>query len=1293
MNIKKQKTKNSKKAIFYTMDALLASMLLIGAILLIYGVYSPEDTEIEQQTFISQDVLTIISELKINEINNSFVYEEILNGNITDINNSVLDQIGEYWALGQPLKAQRLLGEIVNSSIPNNYGLNTTMGNKTLFLQEINSKINSVAANRMISGIEEGKPILGSSGTSYLKKINDKKTSTYAYFGGFVGQGNITKMVYLTNLTVTKMVLELDVATLGTFQLKINGQYCNSSVGVSMFIPSNSNSSSDYWDITSCNSSLIIGENAFVFYFTDLGNAYISGGYIKIDYETDAFLDSTYDDYKLEKISGIDGAVNLYDSFYVPGELTNLSIYLHYKINTSTVQNTFFMTVGNKTVLLDNVSNGEVTVNLTDANLSMLNYLDFNQTTMPFRIGFENITLQSVIISTGEGFGDIIVTTDVSGSMNWEFDSSDLGVNIVDCSNPNLYDLTTRRLSVARCVNKIFVNDVLANTTLNRVGLVSYSDFTRRIFNLTNNQDALNTEINTYTAGGNTCIACGLVSAYNVLSTAPAPQLHNDIWKYDQLHQTIPQDNAWHKYDFEDSSWPQGNAPFGYKVAGINTVLSSNNLSVDLWEYHSASLYNDIEGPPNDFTSGRLNNTGNTYGLNITGNDGWDNATGVYGGNNTGVTIAGISSGMLRINIAGIGSRQISAGSYGIQFNVTGEMKSIVDSGGYVVVSFYYSWDDNSGSPFETDDQVWIKARLTDKNNLQTYLGTNVDSSHQGSDSSNDVWAEDNPDTDFDGVFTEDISSIIVSNGVGEYYLDLGGKLSRNGNSVNNVESGIFRFDNVQIIFVDKIHDTYYRNSFNMYNLTRFSDASLYVSSDNNAEVYLNNNLIDNETLNHTRSYWNRNGISVDMSNFVEGENVLAVKLRNNDNVSGFLDIELRANMTERQSAIVIMSDGDANVCINDWSGAAASNCSACNGGPCCPNSATGELNVRCPNIPGLWTALNQLVNISCYIHNTYDVSMYSVAFGTQITPAGTLALNLSAACDNSSHFYTTNNVSAIADIYQDIASSIVSGFSSRESQAIVFSGGTFAESTLYPDSYIAYNYNSSVMPPVTGEIEVSFESQKFSNCTEIINIPEGVRVIDAKITSYSGPHWTDYLSIDGIEVYNLSHYGSEYVALGDPFIIQIPPSYLNESKDYIITLRTADDPNSDTNCSLNNSFIYTAYIPSTIERSGVLPEVIGCKWNVESEGGGIAEIFVPPTYTGSKICNYTNISQTYNVNSNFTDAYDYAAYRIFKQLDIDDDGRIIVSLAQEDLEVVVLTVGGLPYMWGPSLIRLEVWQ
>jgi hypothetical protein len=253
-----------------------------------------------------------------------------------------------------------------------------------------------------------------------------------------------------------------------------------------------------------------------------------------------------------------------------------------------------------------------------------------------------------------------------------------------------------------------------------------------------------------------------------------------------------------------------------------------------------------------------------------------------------------------------------------------------------------------------------------------------------------------------------------------------------------------------------------------------------------------------------------------------------------------------------------------------------------------------------------------------------------------------------------------------------------------------VITGGNVSASNLYRDSYISYNYTPVAQISELNEISVEIQSKQFENCSAQVNIPDGVTIVDAKVTSYSGLHWTRVLKINSNVVYNLTGYDSNYIRLGDPYIIQASGLVNGDNQIYI---DTGDDSQNSTGCSPNNTLIYTALIPSVVSRSEVVSNKTGCKWIVESETGGLQTVSIPSTYTGAKTCYYTNFNMTYNDSSEFDDAYDLAVFTIFRQLDVDGNGKIIVSLASEDLEVIVLTVGGLPYMWGPSLMKLEVWQ
>jgi len=1283
----------SRKGFMFTFDAVLAATLLIGGLLIISHHLVSEHPK-ENLEYITMDVLSTLSELNMSEIDSSF--RTINLSNSADVNISVLEQIGTYWAKGETTYSTSLASQVLSNILPSGMGFNLSMqGNVSvaehvLFNQSQLEVTNLVVGQRMITGIVNGSPLTGSTSSAYLRRVDDKRTSSFVYFGGFIGQGNITALFNLGNVSITNIKLEMDVALGSNFSLIINGGQCNTSTGEPIFNGQTPNLVADTWNITNCQGLMREGQNNITFIFMNISSAYIQGGYLKIMYTTDEFQENSITNTGITNIPGIDGVVNLYDSFYVPGNLSNLAIYLHYKVNTSGNTNNFYMTIGNTTIFYDNTTIGENTVTYTDANLIMLDYETLSQSTVPIRIGFENLTFET-IITNASGFGDVVLTTDLSTSMDADF-NGDSGTDR-SCSNPLLFDPTTEKVAVAKCLDKNFTRDILRNNSLNRVALAPYSTTTISIIGLTNDLTQLNNSINGYAANGNTCTACSVVDSIYLFTT----QLNTDTWKYWADSQFSSSPASWNQISFDDSLWPSGNTPFGYNVAGVVTTLNKTApVYANLWENNG-----DVSGPPADFSSGTLNTTGNTYGWNA-GNDGWDWKTGAYGGNSTNVSIDGLYSlggdYKLRIFIGGSpadGTRHISDGSYGIQFNVTQEMYNIIQNGGIANFSFKWNWTGCSkcNNTKANDSSIWIKARITNTTNGTIYLGSILDFAK---DNTNDVFWTNKTNTSYSNYSSYNITSYIKAPGI--YYLDFGGKFNRNMTNRN----GTFYFDDTQLNFsTNNIGKTYYRNTFQIENISNLSNAVLYVASNNNALVYINGIMVDNDTKSHTYSNWNR---FVNAQGYLQaGSNVIAVQLNNNDSSSGFFDLELRANVGNRQNALVIMSDGGASYCVTAWNGTESSNnCNECGGRACCPNSLTGQLNETCPdyasldggssfNVYGWERPIEQLYNISCYLNNKYNIGIFAVAFGSGLSDDGIKSLNMSAACDNATHFYNANNVSGLSNIYQSIASSILSGFLATQSQVILFSGGSFAPSTLYPDSYISYNFTPIVSPATPDEIEVVFESPKFTDCDPQVNIPSGLRVVDAKIVSYSGIHWTDYLNVNGNEAYDLSEYNPSYVRLGDPFIVQIPPNYLIPGLNDFI-LKTGDDPITNTNCSSNNSFIYTAFVSSSTARSPVVEHAIGCNWTIQFEDDTFSNKKIPATYSGSNICNYTaNDHSITPVIEN--DAYNLAVYNMLKLLDLGDNGKVFVNLEATDIEIVITTVSSVPYLWGPTIVKAMVWQ
>jgi hypothetical protein len=334
----------SKKGFLFTLDALFASIILVGGLLLISQHLLTEAPK-EHLEYLSTDVLSVLAELRMSDINvtNSSFLADLINmdhSNTTNMNLSVLEQIGTYWAVNATnasnLSLATILSDhVLNNILPRNTGINLTIQglsagyysdqSDSLFSKFDSRPSNLVVGERMITGINKGSPLSGSTSSAYLRRISDKRTSSFAYFGGFVGQGNIT--VKLEGIPddvgsgdITRILIELDAVT--NFTVIINGVPCTT------LNASTTTMTPERWGITFCNASIQSGTNNITLDFEgDLNNAYVMGGNIRVDYKTDELQQAISMTNKTYLFPEIRGIVNLYDSFYVPGNLTSMTIF------------------------------------------------------------------------------------------------------------------------------------------------------------------------------------------------------------------------------------------------------------------------------------------------------------------------------------------------------------------------------------------------------------------------------------------------------------------------------------------------------------------------------------------------------------------------------------------------------------------------------------------------------------------------------------------------------------------------------------------------------------------------------------------------------------------------------------------------------------------------------------------------------------------------------------------------------------------------------------------------------
>ena len=246
-------------------------------------------------------------------------------------------------------------------------------------------------------------------------------------------------------------------------------------------------------------------------------------------------------------------------------------------------------------------------------------------------------------------------------------------------------------------------------------------------------------------------------------------------------------------------------------------------------------------------------------------------------------------------------------------------------------------------------------------------------------------------------------------------------------------------------------------------------------------------------------------------------------------------------------------------------------------------------------------------------------------------------------------------------------------------------------------DSFIDFNYTPSASSYKYGRIPVTIETPRFNNNISegSFYIPINAEVYDAKVISYSGDTWTDKASIDNsvydwYNFYNLSYFDNYYYILGDPYTVNIPVSLIQTGYN-TIRISTGLDPTNSTGGSLYNKVIYTIGIDLKINYTGIFEKSEGCNWFVKFEDGSNETFPIPSSYSGVKQCIFTNVT---NCAIDYDDdSIDNSVCYLFKQLDMDNDGRLTVKFDSDDLQIDTYSIGGIPYMWGPTVVEVRVWK
>ena len=178
--MRKNKKVFSRRALFFTIDALIAALIMIAGLLLMTSSYVSEQPR-TTINHLSHDFMNVLGELQVHEANNTFIQTLVDNGSITNLNNSILVQLGEFWADDRIVLANQFAANVSESILDNIYGYSLAISNETLYSRS-NPVTNSlVTSKKIVSGIEKSKPIKGFVSKARATSIQKTTTQTISF--------------------------------------------------------------------------------------------------------------------------------------------------------------------------------------------------------------------------------------------------------------------------------------------------------------------------------------------------------------------------------------------------------------------------------------------------------------------------------------------------------------------------------------------------------------------------------------------------------------------------------------------------------------------------------------------------------------------------------------------------------------------------------------------------------------------------------------------------------------------------------------------------------------------------------------------------------------------------------------------------------------------------------------------------------------------------------------------------------------------------------------------------------
>ena len=143
-----------KKGVFFTIDGIIAAGIILAVVIYTSSIYA-EDQPTININYMSKDLVDTLSIITIREVDNEYINS--LSPSDVNEDNTILEQIVEFWAGGDLEKANKTMANMTDLFVPSNMGFGLWLDNDAIYARDIPIKKSLVSSKKIISGVEKGK--------------------------------------------------------------------------------------------------------------------------------------------------------------------------------------------------------------------------------------------------------------------------------------------------------------------------------------------------------------------------------------------------------------------------------------------------------------------------------------------------------------------------------------------------------------------------------------------------------------------------------------------------------------------------------------------------------------------------------------------------------------------------------------------------------------------------------------------------------------------------------------------------------------------------------------------------------------------------------------------------------------------------------------------------------------------------------------------------------------------------------------------------------------------------------